>query len=417
MPQTAGFTPAAATEAASKQGSRLWPMTPTKTKQHSRVATTLSRATNLDKTRVDTGRAGRNTTGGKTAQARDAKGRFAKLQTKQEVLKAEIEVAKMKTQRAQLTKDIMKLEQALEEASPEWSTAQKKNNLRALSRIAKDFDWLAVMVRKAKMKIEQGSRSQREWAKRELPKFEERKREASEARVALGELNTNAKLTENTVAHIEAKAEQHWKKVYVGVAAVTRIERKKTRTQAMLKFALQECRRLREHRAIAGCMCVWRRWHHGRVLRDYTRVVKRASVIKPEAQVDAKITRQPRDDFPEAAAAAQSKLEAHATLPAHGTEPQSRSEPISNKENTMASIETVQSEASDDEYDEEECLRCGVTFLTQYDSMCGACIKAEADDEAFMATLTPMAALAFKKDRREKSHYYKIAQSEIASQR
>merc|ERR1711981_100599 len=124
MPQTAGFTPAAATEAASKQGSRLWPMTPTKTKQHSRVATTLSRATNLDKTRVDTGRAGRNTTGGKTAQARDAKGRFAKLQTKQEVLKAEIEVAKMKTQRAQLTKDIMKLEQALEEASPEWSPAQ-----------------------------------------------------------------------------------------------------------------------------------------------------------------------------------------------------------------------------------------------------------------------------------------------------
>lgn len=356
----------------------------------------MSRAANLDKTRVDTGRAGRNTTGGKTAQARDAKGRFAKLQTKQEVLKAEIEVAKMKTQRAQLTKDIMKLEQALEEASPEWSTAQKKNNLRALSRIAKDFDWLAVMVRKAKMKIEQGSRSQREWAKRELPKFEERKREASEARVALGELNTNAKLTENTVAHIEAKAEQHWKKVYVGVAAVTRIERKKTRTQAMLKFALQECRRLREHN---------------------TRVVKRASVIKPEAQVDAKITRQPRDDFPEAAAAAQSKLEAHATLPAHGTEPQSRSEPISNKENTMASIETVQSEASDDEYDEEECLRCGVTFLTQYDSMCGACIKAEADDEAFMATLTPMAALAFKKDRREKSHYYKIAQTEIASQR
>jgi len=194
MPQTAGCVPAAATEAALKQGTRRQqPVTPT-TKQHSRGDKPLGRAAGVDKTGADTGRTGKNIAGGKAAQARDAKGRFAKVRTKQQVHRAEIEVAKMKAQRTQLEKDITRLERALEEASPEWGTTQKKNNLKALNRIARDFDWLASMIRKAKAKMEHGSRSQREWAKRELPKYEERHRAAGEARVALSELNVNTKV-------------------------------------------------------------------------------------------------------------------------------------------------------------------------------------------------------------------------------
>merc|ERR1711988_334584 len=107
--------------------------------------------------------------------------------------RAEVRLAKLKLNMQKMKTEIEKIEGDVSKDSPNWTNTTKTRQQRALWRLAKDFEWLSRMVLKIRCKIAEGSSSQRRWARRELPKFEERKRDAHEAKKTLVEMHASAR--------------------------------------------------------------------------------------------------------------------------------------------------------------------------------------------------------------------------------
>lgn len=182
----------------------------------------------------------------RTPLARNARGRFVK--TKKES-RAEVRLAKLKLNMQKMKTEIEKIEGDVSEDSPDWTKTKKTKEQRALWRMAKDFEWLAKMVLKLRCKIKEGSASQQRWASQELPKYEKRKREASEAKKTLVEMHASArkkKKEEEEETKAAKKQLQEAEKANKSVAQVAQVKKKKARTQAMLKHSLVVAQALRQ---------------------------------------------------------------------------------------------------------------------------------------------------------------------------
>lgn len=117
------------------------------------------------------------------AQARDACGRFVKTEVKK--TKVEMELEKLWKKQLKLKIKIDELAKTAEEDVATRHEAQGEIEVKMLKKVARDFEWLGKMVRKLKEKLEAGTRSQKVWAKKALPKYRARLSLAEEAQVRL----------------------------------------------------------------------------------------------------------------------------------------------------------------------------------------------------------------------------------------
>lgn len=271
---------AAAKAAGMKKGNRLRPRTPTTTsaEQQSRGRTALG---TVAEPGAGVLRTGEKTAGkaGDRPQQRDARGRFMSETTNES--RAAIRLAKMKMKMTRMKNEVGKLEAELKQESPEWTKTAKTKEMRALWRLAKDYSWLAGMVLKVRRKIEEGTQSQRRWARRELPRYEERKREAAEAKKALGEMHTvsakekKGEEEETQKKNKDAQVKKLEEQVRGGAVTVAQLTENKNKTQAELENALRMATATRIEKTMAICIGQWRAWRQCAVLRKVARKERR----------------------------------------------------------------------------------------------------------------------------------------------
>jgi len=270
---------AAAKAAGMKKGNRLRPRTPTTSaEQQSRGRTALGTVAEPGAGVLRTGEKAAGKAGDRPQQ-RDARGRFVS-KTKTES-RAAVRLAKMKIKMTTMKNEIGDLEAELNKESPEWTTTKKKKEQKALWRLAKDFDWLARMVLKLRRKIEEGSTSQRRWARRELPRYEERKREAAEAKKTLGEVHAisakekKGEKEEKQMKNEDAQVKKLEEQVRGGAVTVAQLTENKNKTQAELENALRMATATRIEMTMAICIGQWRAWRQCVVLRKEARKERR----------------------------------------------------------------------------------------------------------------------------------------------
>lgn len=126
---------------------------------------------------------------GTKALAHDARGRF-----KSHKSKAQLQLEKLKAQQAKLQAQVKALEAICAKEAANATAQHKRNEQKALKKMAQDFHWLAKMVWSLRTKLKDGTVSQKRWAKRNLPKYEQRKKEASQARQHLEAVMSDAEL-------------------------------------------------------------------------------------------------------------------------------------------------------------------------------------------------------------------------------